>query len=92
MVERLKGQADADRNGIVTADELADYVRRNVREATKAQQNPTAEGGSFDANMSLAYVLSNVKPGAPPPAKFGTNRTWMASMENRPGSSARARR
>jgi len=39
----------------VTADELAEYVRRNVREATNAQQNPTSERGSFDPNMLLAY-------------------------------------
>lgn len=72
VVEGLKGQADADRNGIVTADELAEYVRRNVRDATSAKQNPTAEGGSFDANMPLAFVPSSVQPGAPPPPTVGT--------------------
>ena len=45
---------------------------RNVREATGGQQNPTSDRGSFDANMLLSYVPSNVTPGAPPAPKFGT--------------------
>ena len=32
----------------------------------------TAKRGSFDSNMMLAFVPSNVQPGAPPPPKFGT--------------------
>ncbi|PYT31178.1 MAG: hypothetical protein DMG57_06130 [Acidobacteria bacterium] len=72
VVKGLEGAADESRDGIVTADELAEYVHRNVREATGAQQNPTSERGSFDSNMMLAFVPSNVQPGAPPPPKFGT--------------------
>lgn len=72
VVRGMQGSADENGDGRVTADELAEYVRRNVREDTGAQQNPTAEGGSFDPDMLLAYVPSNVKPDAPPPAKFGT--------------------
>jgi tetratricopeptide (TPR) repeat protein len=71
-VERgLSGAADDDQNGIVTADELADYVRRNVREASQGQQNPNTEAGSFDPNMQLAYTPANAKPDAPPAPKFG---------------------
>src|SRR5580704_8398774 len=72
VVKGLEGAADESGDGIVTADELAEYVHSNVREATKGQQNPTSDRGSFDSNMLLSYVPSNVKPGAPPPAKFGT--------------------
>jgi tetratricopeptide (TPR) repeat protein len=72
VVKGLEGAADESGDGIVTADELAEYVHANVREATKGQQNPTSDRGSFDSNMLLSYVPSNVKPGAPPPAKFGT--------------------
>ena len=43
-----------------------------MREATKGQQNPTSERGSFDPNMLLAYVPSNMKPDAPPPPTSGT--------------------
>jgi len=72
VVKGMEGSADANRDGIVTADELAEYVRTNVRSATNNQQTPTSERGSFDPNMLLAYVPSNRKPDAPPPPKFGT--------------------
>jgi tetratricopeptide (TPR) repeat protein/uncharacterized caspase-like protein len=67
----LRGAADADGNGVVTADELAEYVRTNVRRDTKGQQNPTSERGSFDPKMVLAYSAGNVKADAPPPPKYG---------------------
>jgi tetratricopeptide (TPR) repeat protein len=72
VVKGLEGAADANRDGIVTADELAEYVRTNVRTATNNQQTPTSERGSFDPNMMLAFVPSNRQPDAPPPPKFGT--------------------
>ncbi len=72
VVKGMEGAADETRDGIVTADELAEYVRRNVREATNANQNPTSERGSFDPNMLLAYIPSGAAPGAPPPPKDGT--------------------
>jgi tetratricopeptide (TPR) repeat protein len=72
VVKGLEGASDENRDGIVTADELAEYVRRNVREATGARQNPTSDRASFDPNMLLAYIPSNVAAGAPPPPKFGT--------------------
>jgi tetratricopeptide (TPR) repeat protein len=71
VVKGLEGAADESRDGIVTADELADYVYRNVREATNGQQNPTSERGSFDPNMLLAYLPSGAAPGTPPPPKEG---------------------
>ncbi|HEV2447720.1 MAG TPA: caspase family protein, partial [Candidatus Sulfopaludibacter sp.] len=71
-VERgLGGAADEDGDGVVTADELADYVRTNVRADSKGQQNPTAEAGSFDPRMQLAYVPASARPDAPPAAKYG---------------------
>lgn len=72
VVKGLEGAADENRDGIVTADELAEYTRRNVREATGNQQTPTSERGSYDPQMLLAYVASNVSPAAPPQARFGT--------------------
>ncbi|MGB9456258.1 MAG: tetratricopeptide repeat protein [Bryobacteraceae bacterium] len=72
VVKGLEGAADESHDGIVTADELADYVRSNVREATNGQQNPTSERGSFDPNMLLAYLPSGATPGTPPPPKDGT--------------------
>jgi len=72
VVKGMEGAADESRDGIVTADELAEYVRRNVREATKANQNPTSERGSYDPQMLLAYIPSGAAPGTPPPPKDGT--------------------
>lgn len=72
----LEGAADESGDGIVTADELADYVYRNVRDATReapqGMQNPNFGRGSFDSKMLLSYVPSRVRPGAPPPPKEGT--------------------
>ncbi len=72
VAKGMEGSADENGDGIVTADELGDYVRRNVREATSARQNPTSERGSYDANMLLAYNPTGVKPDAPPAPKEGT--------------------
>ncbi len=71
VVRGLEGEADENRDGIVTADELAEYVRRNVREATDGKQNPTSDRSSFDPNMLLAYVPTRAATGTPPPPKFG---------------------
>ncbi|HWR53909.1 MAG TPA: tetratricopeptide repeat protein [Bryobacteraceae bacterium] len=71
VVKGLEGSADENRDAIVTADELAEYVRRNVREASGGQQNPTSDRGSFDPNMLLAYIPTNAAAGAPPPPKEG---------------------
>lgn len=72
VVRGMEGEADENGDGIVTADELQDYVHRNVREATGGKQNPTSDQGSFDPQMLLAYVPSRAKPGAPAKPKEGT--------------------
>ena len=56
VVKGLEGEADENADGIVTADELAEYARANVRQATEARQTPTSDRGSFDSNMPIAYV------------------------------------
>ena len=72
VVRGMEGAADENRDGIVTADELAEYVRRNVREATSGTQNPTSDRGSFDPNMLLAFIPSNVRSAEPAAPKYGT--------------------
>jgi len=76
VVRGLEGEADENGDGIVTADELYDYVYRNVRQDTRGapegQQDPTVGQGSFDPHMLLAYVPSHAKPGVPPPPQEGT--------------------
>jgi tetratricopeptide (TPR) repeat protein len=71
VVKGLEGAADQSGDGIVTADELAEYVHRNVREATNANQNPTSERGSFDPDMLLAYIPFGAAPATPPPPLDG---------------------
>lgn len=80
VVQGMEGAADESGDGYVTVDELADYVRRNVRDATQGQQNPTSERGSFDPNMQIAYVPSHVKPETPP-AKYG-GLVFESNMDN----------
>lgn len=72
VVKGMQGEADTSRDGIVTADELAEYVHTQVREYTRGQQNPTSERGSFDPNMQISYVPSNAAPATPPEPKYGT--------------------
>lgn len=71
VVRGMGGAADENRDGIVTADELAEYVRSNVREATGGRQNPTSDRSSFDPDMLLAYVPANVQADAPAAPKYG---------------------
>lgn len=59
VISGLKGEADENRDARITADELAEYVRRNVREATGGRQNPTSDRGSFDPELQLAFVPQN---------------------------------
>ncbi len=72
VVKGLEGEADYSHDGKVTADELAEYVHTQVRDATKGQQNPTSDRGSFDTNMWLSLVPSTAAPATPPAPQFGS--------------------
>ena len=72
LIQGWKGQADVDpEDGIVTADELVQYVRSQVRHYARAKgvtQNPQ-ESGSFPADMTMGFipmrrerVKANAKP------------------------------
>jgi tetratricopeptide (TPR) repeat protein len=71
VVRGMEGYADASGDGVVTADELFEYVRANVREATRNRQTPTADRGSFDANMLLAYKRGGAKVASEVASKTG---------------------
>ena len=71
VVQGLEGRADTSHDGVVTADELAEYVHTQVREYTHGEQNPTSDRGSFDSAMQLSYVPANVAPASPPAPKYG---------------------
>jgi len=72
VVKGLEGQADENGDGIVTADELADYTRTQVREVTKGMQNPTSDRGSFDPNMALSFIPAALRSANAPPPHDGT--------------------
>lgn len=52
LIKGIKGAADADRNRIITARELYDYVSERVREATADRQHPVM-WGKFADNMHI---------------------------------------
>jgi tetratricopeptide (TPR) repeat protein len=87
VVEGLRGGADADHDGVITADELAEYVRREVRdkvhEVSKGayEQTPTSDRGSWDPKMFLALAAGGVTPATPPPAATGT-LVFTANMDD----------
>ena len=72
VVSGLEGAADTSGDGVVTADELAEYVHTQVREYTSNRQNPTSDKSNYDPDMLLAYVPSKARPAAAPAPKFGT--------------------
>jgi tetratricopeptide (TPR) repeat protein len=72
VVKGLEGEADTSHDGIVTADELAEYVHTQVRLATKGSQNPTSDRSSYDKNMWLSFIPANVTPGTAPPPQLGS--------------------
>jgi tetratricopeptide (TPR) repeat protein len=72
VVKGLEGEADTNRDGIVSADELAEYVHTQVREATNGSQNPTSDRSSYDKNMWLSFIPANVTPGTAPPPGLGS--------------------
>ena len=55
MLRGLKGEADANHDGVVTAGELFAYLQRSVREATDGKQNPRALVG-----IANGLTVSNV--------------------------------
>jgi len=55
LLRGLKGEADANHDGVVTAGELFNYLQRSVREATDGKQNPRAVAGISSA-LTVATV------------------------------------
>ena len=56
ILEALRGAGDADRNGIVTFDEVAAFVESKVRSETGGRQNPQRSGLG---DVPLAVVRGN---------------------------------
>ena len=55
VMEGLRKHGDANKNGIVTIDELADYVSMKVKEDTGGRQHPELKG-YFDNELTLSVL------------------------------------
>lgn len=56
LVRGLKGDADANNNGLITITELASYVTAAVEQYTGRAQRPVLKG-NFDTQMPIAIVV-----------------------------------
>lgn len=61
LLEGLKGAADRDRDKVVRAGELLDYLSQVVPEQTNALQHPRA-AGNIDARLPLAIASGQAAP------------------------------
>ncbi|NNE28474.1 MAG: peptidase C14 caspase catalytic subunit p20, partial [Saprospiraceae bacterium] len=55
LMKGLKGEADSDKNKIVTITELYDFVADKVSAYTNYSQNPTISG-NFDPRMPVSTI------------------------------------
>lgn len=55
MIRGMKGEADADDNGIITIQELYDFIYVNVRAYTGMRQSPLLKG-DYDPHMPIAVI------------------------------------
>ena len=55
LIQGMKGNADYNKDKIVSVTELFDYVQKNVKEFTNNRQNPVISG-DYDANMPISVV------------------------------------
>jgi uncharacterized caspase-like protein/tetratricopeptide (TPR) repeat protein len=71
LLEGLKGKADRDRDGVVRAGELLDYLSESVPTATNALQHPRA-AGNIETRLPLAVVAAT-RARREPPARGEVN-------------------
>ena len=55
LIKGLKGEADVNRDKVVTIQELFDFTDYNVRSYTGNRQSPVIKG-NFDRNMPAAVI------------------------------------
>lgn len=66
LLEALRGAADEDEDRIVTLLETTEYIREQVRRATRNAQIPTISQTAFDNYLPLAVVLTPPEEEAAP--------------------------
>jgi tetratricopeptide (TPR) repeat protein len=78
VIQALQGQADTNCDGVITAEEFVDYVRREVSSYVKKRgtrgesQTPTDHERDYDNNMVLAANASCSNAGVPAPTPLGS--------------------
>jgi uncharacterized caspase-like protein len=55
MLQGLRGKADTDQDGLITADEVYRYVSEKVTRATGQEQNPVKKG-AVEGQLVLGVV------------------------------------
>jgi uncharacterized caspase-like protein len=55
MIKGLKGEADTDKNKIITIKELYDFTYKNVKSYTAGAQTPSISG-NYDPKMPISVV------------------------------------
>ena len=65
LLNGLRGAADRERDGLIRAGELIEYVSRIVPEQTSTQQTPRV-AGNFEGNLPLAMLHAATPPVAAP--------------------------
>jgi uncharacterized caspase-like protein/tetratricopeptide (TPR) repeat protein len=61
VLSGLRGAAERDKDGVVRASELIDYVSKYVPEQTGSQQNPRV-AGNFEGALPLARLSAVARP------------------------------
>jgi uncharacterized caspase-like protein len=60
MLQGLNGEADADKDGIVSLGELLDYTQDKVRRETKAMQHPDNSSTKFDRRLPMSILKPDI--------------------------------
>ena len=55
LIRGLKGEADENKDKVVSVEELFDFIARNVRDYTGNRQSPVIKG-TYDPKMPVAMV------------------------------------
>ncbi len=81
LISGLDGYADADCNGVITAQELAGYIEAQVSKASKGAQRPSAALPPALRNLTLARYASPRCTGASPPDRRGDLRVKLSAFD-----------
>lgn len=84
LLKGLKGEADKDKDGVVRAAEILEYLSDTVPKETKALQHPRA-AGSIDPRLPLA-VLSKTTPITKPEVEKTPATAVTLEIRGLPGS------